>query len=326
MRHHNPYANPAPRAPLPAPQPPPPPPPQQQRQRDDDNEQDNEFDDLVAQWSTEDVLTKLFREGHRIALLPAVAQLKGSDLATLLAAPPATTPHWADEALAQSTRDAHRRALNSAAKIPPDLLDAPLATALSETLSRRRAERSWTWATALKNLCYLQGALSLLPMYRRVAHGIALRHDTVWQQTVQATQRRVREEKPDAVGKTGTQAPESPSTVGPALRSTSNYEALSRPVGNLRVPSRTAEREAILDLDLRVGSRFKIIWRVRQTADTDAGPWETSECQVTDIVEDPDTSTSRFRTQFLWEGIPCDGQLPLQWEFEVVQHHPLAPS
>jgi hypothetical protein len=33
-------------------------------------------------------------------------------------------------------------------------------------------------------------------MYRRVAHGIALRHDTVWQQTVQATQRRAREERP----------------------------------------------------------------------------------------------------------------------------------
>jgi integrase len=33
-------------------------------------------------------------------------------------------------------------------------------------------------------------------MYRQVAHGIALRHDTVWQQTVQATQRRAREEKP----------------------------------------------------------------------------------------------------------------------------------
>jgi hypothetical protein len=77
-----------------------------------------------------------------------------------------------------------------------DLLDAPLATALSETLSRRRAERSWAWATALQNLCCLQGALSLLPMYRQVAHGIALRHDTVWQQTVQATQRRAREEKP----------------------------------------------------------------------------------------------------------------------------------
>jgi hypothetical protein len=40
---------------------------------------------------------------------PSVAQLKGSDLATLLAAPPATASHRADEALAQSTRDAHRR-------------------------------------------------------------------------------------------------------------------------------------------------------------------------------------------------------------------------
>jgi hypothetical protein len=109
-----------------------------------------------------------------------------------------------------------------------------------------------------------------------------------------------------AVGKAGTQAPKSPVNVGLATTA-SDYEALSR----------TAEREAILDLDLRVGSKFKIIWRVRQTADTDAGPWETSECQVTDIVEDPDTSTSRFRTQFLWEGVPCEGQLPLQWEFEV---------
>ena len=192
MRQNNPYANPAPRAP-PAP-PPPPPPPQQQRQ--ERNEHDNEFENLVAAWSTDDVLSKLFREGHRIALLPAVAQLKGSDLATLLAAPPATTPQWAHDALAKTTRDAHRRALSAAEKMPPDLLDAPLATALSETLSRKRAERKWTWATALKNICCLQGALSLLPMYRQVAHGIALRHDTVWHQTLQATQRRAREEKP----------------------------------------------------------------------------------------------------------------------------------
>jgi hypothetical protein len=61
---------------------------------------------------------------------------------------------------------------------------------LSEALSRRRAERSWTWATGL------QGALSLLPIYRRVAHGIALRHDTVWEQTIKAAKRRAREEKP----------------------------------------------------------------------------------------------------------------------------------
>ena len=80
--------------------------------------------------------------------------------------------------------------------MPQDLLDAPLATALSEAMSRRRAEKRWTWATVLRNLCSLQGALSLLPMYRRVAHGIALKHDAVWQQTLQAIQRRAREETP----------------------------------------------------------------------------------------------------------------------------------
>jgi hypothetical protein len=148
MRHHNPYANQAPRAPPPAP-PPPPPPPQQQRQHDDDNEHNIEFDDLVAQWSTEDVLTIFFREGHRIALLPAVAQY----LAMLLAAPPATTPHWADKALAQSMRD-DLGARSTQQRKSHRTFSTHLATALSETLSRRRAERSWTWATALKNLCF----------------------------------------------------------------------------------------------------------------------------------------------------------------------------
>ena len=63
-------------------------------------------------------------------------------------------------------------------------------------MSRRRAEKRWTWATVLRNLCSLQGALSLLPMYRRVAHGISLKQDPVWQQTLQAIQRRAREETP----------------------------------------------------------------------------------------------------------------------------------
>ena len=189
MRSHNPYADAAPRARPPPPPPAPPPPPPQQREAE-------EFDELVAEWSSEDALSQLFREGHRIPLLPAVAQLKGSDLSKLLAAPPALTPQWADEALAKTTRQSHRRALALASAMPRDLLDAPLATALSEMLSRRRAERRWTWATALKNLCCMQGALSLLPMYRRVVHGVALKNDIVWQQTLQATQRRAREEKP----------------------------------------------------------------------------------------------------------------------------------
>ena len=62
--------------------------------------------------------------------------------------------------------------------------------------SRLRAEKKWTWATSLKNLASTQGALALLPMYLCVPHGILLKQDVVWQQTMQATARRAREEIP----------------------------------------------------------------------------------------------------------------------------------
>ena len=129
-------------------------------------------------------------------MLPVVAQMKGSELVELLAAPKAQVPEWAQDALVASTRQTHMRMLRLARSIPSDLLQAPVATALSEMLSRLRSEKKWSWATSLKNLASTQGALQLLPMYLRVPHGISLKQDTIWQQTMQATARRAREEIP----------------------------------------------------------------------------------------------------------------------------------
>ncbi|MDP3378918.1 MAG: site-specific integrase, partial [Brevundimonas sp.] len=114
----------------------------------------------------------------------------------ILEAPSARTPAWAEAALAATTRDAHKRMLKIAAAVPADLLAAPLSTALSETLSRMRAEKKWTWATSLKNLAMMQGALALLPMYRAVTAGIWLKQDVVWTQTMQSVSRKAREEIP----------------------------------------------------------------------------------------------------------------------------------
>ena len=82
VRRHDPYA------PLPRP-PPPPEPPAHQHTNKPPPATEETFDNLVAEWSADDVLQQAFREGHRIPMLPAVAQLKGSDIVKILAAPSA---------------------------------------------------------------------------------------------------------------------------------------------------------------------------------------------------------------------------------------------
>jgi integrase len=154
------------------------------------------FDELRDEWASEDVMKQAFREGHCVPMLPAVTQLTGSDLLQFLKTPSPATPHWAANALAVTTRQTHRRMLAALTAMPADLQRYRLATALSEMMSRTREQRKWTWATTLRNLCTLQGALALLPMYRAVEAGIALKQDPVWSQTIQSIQRKAQEEVP----------------------------------------------------------------------------------------------------------------------------------
>jgi integrase len=48
----------------------------------------------------------------------------------------------------------------------------------------------------LKNLASMQGALHLLPLYLAVPHGLQLKQNPIWQQTLQAAARKAREEIP----------------------------------------------------------------------------------------------------------------------------------
>jgi integrase len=83
-----------------------------------------------------------------------------------------------------------------ARNLPSEFRNLPLPTALARLLEARRTERRWTWATMLKNLASMQGALTLLPLYHAVPHGLLLKQNPIWQQTIQAAARKAREEIP----------------------------------------------------------------------------------------------------------------------------------
>ena len=140
---------------------------------------------------------QLFREGRYLHQVPVAAQFTLGDLRRILReSPQAQVPKWANEALAESTRVTHRRMLGYLTHITPELDPLPLTTALSQVFTVLRQQRRWTWASTLKNLASLQGALALLPMYFQTHHGILLKQDVLWQQTMQAVQRHAREEIP----------------------------------------------------------------------------------------------------------------------------------
>jgi hypothetical protein len=80
--------------------------------------------------------------------------------------------------------------------------------------------------------------------------------------------------------------------------------------------SRVGEALAIAELRLVEGSAFEIVWRVRETDATNHGPWHTTRCSVRAVDYDP-TGREKYSTRFLWEGEPCEGTLPLQWEYEM---------
>ena len=80
--------------------------------------------------------------------------------------------------------------------MPQELHKEPIALAITTYVFQQRAIKKWKWATTLKMLASIQGALYLLPMYRAVPHGLLLRENILWRQTLQATARRVREERP----------------------------------------------------------------------------------------------------------------------------------
>ena len=122
-----------------------------------------------------DPVEDLFRKGHRVPSLDAVAQISLSDILRLLTSGEAMPPPWAEQALAASTRSSHRRILKWIEKSPQNLRQLPLTRALGQYFTMLREQRRWTWATMLKNIVTLQGALALLPMYRQVKHGISLK-------------------------------------------------------------------------------------------------------------------------------------------------------
>ena len=140
---------------------------------------------------------QLFREGRYLQQVPVAAQFTLGDLRRILReSHQAQVPKWANEALAESTRVTHRRMLGYITHITPELDPLPLTKALSQVFMVLRQQRRWTWASTLKNLASLQGALALLPMYFQTNHGILLKQDVLWQQTMQAVQRHAREEIP----------------------------------------------------------------------------------------------------------------------------------
>lgn len=71
-----------------------------------------------------------------------------------------------------------------------------VTVAITEMMHAMRQARKWTWATTLKNMASIQGALALLPMYRSVEHGILLKHDVRWAEAMRAVTRFAREEDP----------------------------------------------------------------------------------------------------------------------------------
>jgi hypothetical protein len=86
-------------------------------------------------------------------------------------------------------------------------------------------------------------------------------------------------------------------------------------VGGRQLPTplgRVEEQQAIAALQLTAGSAYKIVWRVRETANKVCGPWLETLCRVTSMSHD-DTGRAKFTCHFQWEGEACEGSLPLGW-------------
>lgn len=163
---------------------------------DENDEMIEDLEDLVIRASTSHLPEEMPPPGFQCGngSVPTVAALKGHNLVPLLHLPAAEVPAIALLGLAKSTILEHRRMLNSLMTIPTELLQLPIPDMIAEFLMRKRKERSWKWATTIKYMATMQGALANLPLHRRTTQSIWLKNSPVWTNAMRASARRAREE------------------------------------------------------------------------------------------------------------------------------------
>jgi integrase len=165
--------------------------------REEDDAEAEDLEELEYELSAERLAPEVeaaFRRGP--GTLPAVAALRGEDLARIARAPKAIVPTMAAKGLVKTTRLEHERMLRRLAAMPADLQPLPLGKALVELFTRERRQRRWRWTTTLKYLASCQGACALLPLYREGAPPMRLSPDPVWSQAMRAAGIAARQELP----------------------------------------------------------------------------------------------------------------------------------
>ena len=122
--------------------------------------------------------------------------LRGNALSRIFvhASRPPHIPKISWEQMATSTRQAQRRWLLIARSIHSDLHQAPLGTALVETILRMGRDGNWAPATISKAFSDLTSALRLLPLFTNAAKGINIREDTVFDTAMRKAQAAARNE------------------------------------------------------------------------------------------------------------------------------------
>lgn len=96
-------------------------------------------------------------------------------------------------AVTRSTRDTHRRWLETVRSMPYELLSANIATACLELVRAHARARKWKWSTTCKAYSSISGALAQLPLYTNQTQPIRLMDYPEWRQAMAAAQRYERE-------------------------------------------------------------------------------------------------------------------------------------
>lgn len=157
------------------------------------------MEEIVTEWSGVKNITEEeeinFLRGHQMNL--PVTQPTGAYVKELLEMKEATVPKVAWEGLKQTTHNEHLRYLKTLRdNMPTTHTSAPLATAIIATIEFLKKDRKWKCSTTLKAAASIQGAMSLLPLYKSGASAITLTKDVVWKQAMKSLQRQCKEEKP----------------------------------------------------------------------------------------------------------------------------------
>ncbi|MBS1986799.1 hypothetical protein JST99_02615, partial [Candidatus Dependentiae bacterium] len=137
-----------------------------------------------------------FPKGHGTVSLPVVALLHLGDILPLLRKEAIPQPPWLVNALSTHTRAGHERALKWLTTLPPTYHQVPLSNAIGDAIEEQRKSRKWTWATTLRFMLTVQGALALLPIYRPTTHSIKMQADVRFSQMTAAAARAAKAEKP----------------------------------------------------------------------------------------------------------------------------------